>query len=241
MDFMYSLLSDGMDQRPAYGFSHRMRASVETDQITPSPLDYHAEKVLLGESSKSYTFGHRPRTNYVIDDDTPGPGEYFTTQEVPRSRTPGYSFGLKSASRRRRSHTPGPSYYPEEPGAFQPQRGFSFGHRPQFGRRISDTPGPGEYNSEKFLFKDTPAYSFGVKNHMRGRNHFFKNETPAPLDYRPETSMKKSSPSYTFGTKSRGHVFVPQDFDIPGPGEYNVGPKRFSNYNKGFTFGLRVS
>lgn len=61
-----------MDQRPAYGFSHRMRAAVEKDQITPSPLDYHAEKVNLGASAKSYSFGHRPRTNYINDFDTPG-------------------------------------------------------------------------------------------------------------------------------------------------------------------------
>lgn len=75
MDFMNSLLSDGMDQRPAYGFSHRIRASVEKDQVTPSPLDYYAEKVTLGPSSRASSFGHRPRTNYVRDSDTPGPGE----------------------------------------------------------------------------------------------------------------------------------------------------------------------
>lgn len=75
MESIYSFISEGMDKRPAYGFSHRLRASVEKGQITPSPLDYHAEKVTLGTSARSFTFGHRPRTNYVVDYDAPGPGE----------------------------------------------------------------------------------------------------------------------------------------------------------------------
>lgn len=240
MEFMYSLLSAGMDQRPAYGYSHRLRAAVEKGQITPSPLDYHAEKVSLGISSKSYTFGHRPRTNYVRDLDTPGPGEYFISEDVRRRRKSGYSFGSRSGERRPRLHTPGPMYMPEDSRNFQPPRGFSFGYRTKFERRISETPGPGEYESGKFLFKDTPAYTFGVKNPMRGRNDFFRNMTPGPLDYQPEVTIKKTSPAYTFGKKSRGRVFVSNDFDSPGPGEYDTNRAVYSNSQKGFTFGLRV-
>jgi hypothetical protein len=239
MESIYSFLSEGMDQRPAYGFSHRIRASVEKDQITPSPLDYHAEKVNLGSSPHSYTFGHRPRTNYVRDEDTPGPGEYFVS-DVPIRTKSGYSFGSRSGTKRPSSHTPGPKYKPEDGGSFQSQRGFSFGHRSQYERRISDTPGPGEYESEPFLFKDTPAYTFGVKNHMRGRNDFFRNITPAPLDYRPEVGTKKCSPSYSFGTKPRGRLFIPNDFDSPGPGEYDTNRTTFRSSEKGFSFGMRV-
>lgn len=241
MNFIYSFLSDGMDQRPAYGFSHRIRASVEKDQITPSPLDYHAEKVSLGASSKSFSFGHRPRTNYVVDSDTPGPGEYFISEEVPRRRTSGYSFGSRSSFKRPRPHTPGPKYMPEFGGSFQPQRGWSFGHRPKFGRKVSDTPGPGEYDTEKFLFKETPAYTFGIKNHMRGRNDFFRNITPSAASYRPEMGKSKSSPAYSFGTKSRGRFFAPVEFDSPGPGEYDTNRPIFCNQGKGFSFGMRVS
>lgn len=238
MDLIYSFLSDGMDRRPAYGFSHRLRASVEKDQITPSPLDYHAEKVSLS-SSKSFTFGHRPRISYARNEDTPGPGEYFISEEVRRRKKPGYSFGSKSASKRPQSHAPGPKYLPGDAGSFQPPRGFSFGHRAKFERRISDTPGPGEYDTEKFLFKDTPAYTFGVKNHMRGRNDFFRNSTPSAASYRPEAVTVKSTPSYSFGTKARGRVFEPVDFDSPGPGEYETRPCSYGRNNKGFSFGMR--
>lgn len=72
MDFIYSFLSEGMDNRPAYGFSNRMRAAVEKDQVTPSPSDYYAENCNLGSNSQSFSFGHRPRTNYVRNEDTPG-------------------------------------------------------------------------------------------------------------------------------------------------------------------------
>lgn len=75
MEGIYTFISEGMDRRPAYGFSHRLRAAVEKEQITPSPLDYRAENMTLGTSARSFTFGHRPRTNYVVDYDTPGPGE----------------------------------------------------------------------------------------------------------------------------------------------------------------------
>jgi hypothetical protein len=230
--------SERMDQRPAYGFSHRIRAAVQKDQITPSPLDYHAEKVSLGPSSNAFSFGHRPRTNYVRDCTTPGPGEYFISEEVVRRRKSGYSFGLRPNMKRPRSHTPGPKYLAEPGGSFQPQRGFSFGHRPKFGRRISDTPGPGEYNSEKIPFK-SPAYSFGVKNHARGRNNFIYNSTPSAASYRPEATTK-SSPAYSFGTKSRTRVFAPIEFDSPGPGEYDTNRPSYSK-RKGFSFGLRVS
>lgn len=225
-----------MDNRPAYGFSHRMRASVEKPNITPSPLDYHAEKVSLA-STKAYTFGHRPRTNYVIDDDLPGPGEYFVSEELKRRRRSGYTFGVRAPSYRRPfSHSPGPKYKPGESRDFQPQVGFSFGHRPQR-RRMSDQPGPGEY--EKFLFKDTPAYSFGVKNHIQGQNQFYNNITPSPLSYHPEwTPRKYNPPAYSFGHKSRGRVFAPID-DTPGPGEYDTN-RSFSSSGRKTSFGLRV-
>lgn len=237
MNFIQSFLSEGMDQRPAYGFSHRIRAAVEMDQITPSPLDYHAERVVLGASSKAFSFGHRPKTNYVNDSDTPGPGEYFISEEAPRRRKSGYSFSSRPTVKRPRSHTPGPKYLPESGGSSQ--RGFSFGHRPKFGRRISDTPGPGEYDTEKFLFKGTPAYTFGVKNHKRGQNDFFRNATPSAASYRPETAKAKNAPAYSFGTKSRGRIFV--EIDSPGPGEYDTHRSPFRSYQKGFSFGLRVS
>lgn len=244
MEHIYSFLSEGMDQRPAYGFSHRMRAAVEKEQITPSPLDYHAEKVNLGVSSKSYSFGYRPRTNNDRDLDTPGPGEYFIAEDIRRRRKAGYSFGSKSGSKRPYSHSPGPIYMPEDGGSFQPEKGFSFGHRQDFGRRISDTPGPGEYEWERgrFLFKGTPAFSFGTKNHIRGRNEFLRNITPAPLDYLPDVGATKSSTaSYSFGTKSRGRVFEPRDFNTPGPGEYNTNKSSFTRRGgKGFSFGMRV-
>jgi len=186
MEFIYSFLSAGMDGRPAYGFSQRMRAAVEKPVITPSPQSYHAEKVSLGPT-RAYTFGHRPRTNYVIDRDAPGPGEYFIGEERRFRRS-------KSRHRSR----------------------------------------------EQFLFKDTPAYSFGVKNHIRGRNELFSNITPAPLAY-DSAAVRKSMPSYSFGTKSRGRVFMPNELDSPGPGEYhNKRLSSFSNRQRGFSFGLRV-
>lgn len=74
---------------------------------------------------------------------------------------------------------------------------------------------------------------------MRGRNDFLRNRTPAPADYRPEVGAKKRAPGYSFGTTSRPRVFGPTDFDSPGPGEYFHSSK-FSNQQKGFSFGLRV-
>ena len=233
--------SQRMDQRPGYGFSHRLRAAVEKDQITPSPLDYFAEKVSLGRSSNSYSFGHRPRTNYVVDCTTPGPGEYFIAEEVVKKRKPGYSFGSRPGFKRPRSHTPGPKYLADPARSFQPKPGFSFGHRPKFGRKISVTPGPGEYDNNTFLFKETPAFSFGVKNDMRGRNDLIRNNTPSAASYRPETGKIKATPAYSFGTKSRKSVFAPVEFDSPGPGEYDTNRPDFNRQKSGFSFGLRVS
>lgn len=75
---------------------------------------------------------------------------------------------------------------------------------------------------------------------MRGRNDFLRNITPSAASYRPETGKTKNSPSFSFGKKSRGKVFVPVDFDSPGPGEYES-KSVFSTRRKGFSFGLRVS
>lgn len=238
MSFMCSFLYERMDQRPAYGFSHRIRAAVEKDQITPSPWDYHVEKVSL-RSSKAFTFGCRPITNYVRDFDTPGPGEYFISEEAP-IRGSGYSFGSKPAAYRSdHSLTPGPKYKPIEGGSFQPQRGFSIGYRSKW-RRISATPGPGEYESKKFIFKQTPAYTFGNKNSMRGRSDLFRYNTPGPFDYQPEMNIKNSSPAFSFGTKARERAFEPKDLGTPGPGEYDTNKAGFKTSGKGFSFGLRV-
>lgn len=235
MSFVYAKFQpERMDQRPAYGFSHRIRASVEKHQITPSPLDYHAEKVTLGPSVKAFSFGHRPRTNYVRDCSTPGPGEYFIGEEIQNRKKTGYSFGLKPKMTRPKSHTPGPKYLAESIGSFQPQPGFSFGYRPRFYRRISDTPGPGEYDSEKLSFK-SPAFSFGVKN-KRAKIQV----SPSAASYRPEITFK-NSPGFSFGIKSRTRVFAPVDFDTPGPGEYDTNQPSFNSSCRGFSFGLRVS
>lgn len=120
-----------MDQRPAYGFSHRLRASVEKEQITPSPLDYYAEKVWLGASSKSYSFGHRPAANYKKNSITPGPGEY-QPEVFLRKASPAFSFGMKL-----REHvfsnndSPGPGEYDIERSFLNGnnKKGFSFGLR----------------------------------------------------------------------------------------------------------------
>lgn len=74
MEFMYSFISEGMDRRPAYGYSHRLRAAVEKPNITPSPLDYQSGTVAV-KKNKGFSFGHRPRTNYVTDYDLPSPAE----------------------------------------------------------------------------------------------------------------------------------------------------------------------
>lgn len=145
MEFIYSFLSDGMDRRPAYGFSHQLRPAVEKEDITPSAMDYYSEYAAK-RASKSYTFGHRPRTNYVRDEDTPGPGSYFISEDYPLGMR-GYTLGGRPRSRHTRSDSPGPEYFPDDAPNFHPQRGYTFGHRRQSAsrRRQSATPGPGEF------------------------------------------------------------------------------------------------
>jgi Sperm-tail PG-rich repeat len=244
MELVYSFLSEGMDQRPAYGFSHRLRAAVEKEQITPSPLDYYAERVNL-RSSKAYTFGHRTPSMSRRQVVTPGPGEYFIAEDLkPPRRKSGYSFGSKSSARRALSHSPGPNKYDVVSHcSMVTNRGFSFGHRTQSERKIPPTPGPAHYNSDKLLLKSSPAYSFGreSRSRKRERNDMLRNQTPAPFDYRPEASLWKSSPAYSFGSKSRVKVFAVKDQSTPGPGEYEVYQPTWVRQGKGFSFGMRVS
>jgi hypothetical protein len=157
MDFIYSFLSEGMDKRPAYSFSHRLRAAVQKPNTNPSPMDYFLEKTPV-KKSRGCTFGHRSRLNFVKDYDTPGPGEYFIGEEIPVPRPPnisGYSFG-KRPKMRPKSHSPGPGkYMPDVGGNYYPPKGFSFGGRSHYGRRISGasiTPGPGESSLKKLYF-----------------------------------------------------------------------------------------
>lgn len=117
-----------MDQRPAYGFSHRLRSFTKSEQITPSPLDYYAEKVNIGATSRSYSFGQRtmPITKFV----TPGPGEY-QPESFRRKTFPAFSFGTKSRELELvNNSSPGPGEY-EIAGSFEnnSRKGFSFGLR----------------------------------------------------------------------------------------------------------------
>lgn len=74
MEYMYSLINEKMDNRPAYGFSSKLRAAVEKDTDTPSPLDYYAERVFsIGSStSKGFSFGASRRFKKVKKEITPG-------------------------------------------------------------------------------------------------------------------------------------------------------------------------
>lgn len=146
MEFMYTFISDGIDRRPAYGYSHRLRAAVEKPNDTPSPLDYFPEEYRHGRS-QGFSFGHRPRISYAKHSDTPGPNEYFIESEipVPRPRNTAWTFGLRPNQKRAKSHSPGPQYFPashENSG-----RGFSFGtsKRPHaFSPRNLNDSTPGE-------------------------------------------------------------------------------------------------
>lgn len=146
MEFIYTFISDGMDRRPAYGYSHRLRAAVEKPNDTPSPLDYFPEEMTHGRS-RGFSFGHRPRISYANQNDTPGPGEYFVEREipVPRPRNTAWTFGLRPNQKRAKSHSPGPQYMPANHD--NSGRGFSFGtsKRPHaFPPRNFDDLTPGE-------------------------------------------------------------------------------------------------
>jgi hypothetical protein len=86
MEFMYSFISEGMDKRPAYGFSQKLRAAVEKQYVTPSPLDYQGDTV-KSRHQKGFSFGHRPRTNYVKDHDLPSPCEVSESDERVRGES----------------------------------------------------------------------------------------------------------------------------------------------------------
>lgn len=143
---MHSLINEKMDNRPAYGFSSKLRAAVEKDEDTPSPLDYYADHFkAFGTTGKSFTFGGRFRRRSDISTG-PGPGEYHMA-DIKRKKdksgrtTFGSRPGVWSIND---EYVPGPQdYMPyENEASFYPKKGFSFGHR-LGGRRISDAPGPG--------------------------------------------------------------------------------------------------
>lgn len=170
MEFMYSFLSSGMDSRPAYGFSHRLRAAVEKHDVTPSPLDYFPGRISTGRS-QGFSFGHRGRISFAKDSDTPGPGEYFIGKEipVPRPRNSAWSFGLKPRQKRPKSHSPGPQYSVGNDWVHS-GKGFSFGtaNRPAaFKPRSYDQPGPGDYYADSsrkhFYNSNVKGYSFGLR------------------------------------------------------------------------------
>lgn len=210
-----------MDNRPAYGYSHRLRAAVEKQNITPSPLDYQPQVSAIS-TSKGFSFGHRPRTNYVKDYDLPGPGEYYITDRIPVPRPrnlTGYSFGMKTWYKRPLSHSPGPKYNTRNDEMSYRKRGYSFGHRGEFYHQPDDIPGPGEYESQKFFFKNTPAYSFGVKNYARGRSERASRSTPAPSQYQSsQMRLYSKKPGYKFGTENRARPFKVANWN-PGPGK----------------------
>jgi hypothetical protein len=83
MNFIYSFISEGMDKRPAYGFSQKLRAAVEKPNITPSPFDYQSNVQSKNyQNAKGWTFGSRPRTNYARNMELPGPGEVVTIFDI---------------------------------------------------------------------------------------------------------------------------------------------------------------
>lgn len=147
MEFIYAFLSPEMDQRPAYAFSHRLRAAVEKPNDTPSPLDYFPGKISYGPS-RGFSFGHRPRISYAKNggNETPGPGQYFLEKEipVPRPRNSAWSFGTAKRQKRVKSHSPGPIYRPPSP-SWGHTKGFSFGTekraQPFKPRSVAESPG----------------------------------------------------------------------------------------------------
>jgi hypothetical protein len=162
MELMHSLINKRMDERPAYGFSYKLRAAVEKDEKTPSPLDYYAEKVIsIGSNpSKGFTFGGRDRFQKVKKDPGPGPGEYCIADDLKKKKK-------KKKRRSSESNFYGQpdttSIFPSEFGDDQEKeakpkvvkkvrrrggKGFSFGGRIQ-NPKIEVTPGPGK-NLRKF-------------------------------------------------------------------------------------------
>jgi hypothetical protein len=150
MEHMYSLLNKGMDQRPAYGFSHRLRAAVEKDEKTPSPLDYYAEKVdaIGSQSTKGFSFGGHDRFRKVRKDPGPGPGEYTIPDEFKRKK--------KKKQKKKKSEfyddifradTPEPETKEEAFAKYKKnfvhKKGFSFGSRIEE-HQHETTPGPGK-------------------------------------------------------------------------------------------------
>lgn len=149
MEFMYSFLNEKMDSRPAYGFSNQLRAAVEKDEDTPSPLEYYANYYgELGAANKGFSFGGRFRRRSDLSTG-PGPGEYFIADDIRRlkNKSGRTTFGSRPPNvwSINDESTPGPhDYMPyEDVGSFYPKKGYSFGQRTK-GRRISDIPGPGE-------------------------------------------------------------------------------------------------
>jgi hypothetical protein len=192
MEFIYSFISDGMDKRPAYGFSQRLRAAVEMPNINPSPLDYLPQNSSISRS-KGFSFGHRPRTNHVGDEYYPSPIDYLP-QTSSFNSSKGFSFGHRprtNYAKNRDFPSPAEYYVTEEIPVLRPRNltGYTYGM--------------------KTWYKDPPS----TKNY--NRDNLGKNSRMTPTS--SDLPKKKHKPGYKFGTESRGRVFKPSNW-YPGPG-----------------------
>ncbi|XP_070496406.1 uncharacterized protein [Chironomus tepperi] len=217
MEFMYSFISDGMDKRPAYGFSQRLRAAVEKPNSNPSPLDYLPQNYSMG-SSKGFSFGHRPRRNRVSDEYYPSPIDYLP-QTSSISKTKGFTFGHRPRTNYARNRDfPSPAQY----------------------YVTDEIPVPRPRNLTGYTYGMKTWYDFTpTKKHTREDSE--RNVRTPTSSHVTKKGLNK--PGYKFGTETRGRAFKPSNWN-PGPGEYNVAKSDFmkadSYYNnKGFSFGLR--
>ncbi|CAG9799104.1 unnamed protein product [Chironomus riparius] len=219
MEFIYSFISDGMDKRPAYGFSQRLRAAVEKPNCNPSPLDYLPQTSSISKS-KGFSFGLRPRTNYVSDEYYPSPIDYLP-KDSSISKTKGFTFGHRprtNYAKNRDFPSPAQYYVTEEIAVPRPRNltGYTYGMK--------------------------TWYNYSSPRKDYGREESERNNTMTPTSSHLIKKVK-NRPGYKFGTEKRSRAFKPSNWN-PGPGEYNVAKSDFmkadSYYNnKGFLFGLR--
>lgn len=165
MEFMKSLINEKMDSRPAYGFSQKLRAAVEKDEHTPSPLEYYTEHYgELEASRRGFSFGGRFRRRSDMSTG-PGPGEYFIAEDIRRSKNKSgrTTFGSRPSNvwLINNDLTPGPhDYMPyDDIGSFYPKKGFSFGERTRHNRRMSVSPGPGKFSYQISFFCSQGKYN----------------------------------------------------------------------------------
>lgn len=199
MEFIYSFISDGMDQRPAYGFSQKLRAAVEKPNNNPSPLDYLPQISSISKS-KGFSFGHRPRTNYASDVYYPSPIDYLP-QNSSISRSKGFTFGHRprtNYAKNRDFPSPAEYYVTDEIPVPRPRNltGYSYGMKTW-------------YN-----------YSPPTKNYTREEQKRGNSMTPNSSHL---TKKSKNKPGYKFGTEARGRVFKPSNWN-PGPGSWDSVP-----------------